>query len=92
VNPLTCEYGRMKTNPCPVCGNPIKSTPGKVPKKYHKPCRDYRNFLAAAVRAVQQMDPKPTDDASKEIRHETTVASYRICALVQPRDELGRFR
>ena len=77
---------------CEVCGHPIEVIPGKVQKKYHGPCKDYKNFLAAAVRAVQQMDPKPTDDASKEIRHETTRASYRICALVQPRDELGRFR
>lgn len=77
---------------CEICGHPLQHTSGKVKKKYHKPCRDFRNFLAATVRAVKQMDPKPTDEASKEIRHQVFVAQCRICALVQPRDELGRFR
>jgi transposase len=81
----------MKTNSCPICGNPIKSTPGKVQKTYHRPCRDFKNFLEAAVRAVREMDPKPTPDASREIRHEATVASYRIGATVQPRDRFGQF-
>ncbi len=76
---------------CEVCGNPIKHIPGKVQKTYHRPCRDFKNFLKAAVRAVRQMDPKPTVEASREIRHEAAVASYRIGAMVQPRDSRGRF-
>lgn len=76
---------------CDVCGHPIKSVPGKVQKKRHKPCRDFKNFLAAAVRSVRQMDPKPTPVAASKIRHEATVASYRIGAMVQPRDARGRF-
>ena len=81
----------MKKAHCDVCGNPIKHIPGKVQKTYHRPCRDFKNFLEAAVRAVKEMDPKPTPGAAREIRHEATVASYRIGAMVQPRDRFGQF-
>ncbi len=76
---------------CDVCGHPIECIPGKVQKKYHRPCRDFKNFLKAAVMAVKEMDPKPTPPAAREIRHEATVASYRIGAMVQPRDRFGQF-
>ena len=81
----------MANPDCEVCGHPIESTPGKVPKKYHPPCKRFRNYLEAAVRAVKEMDPKPTAGAAREIRHEATVASYRIGAMVQPRDRFGQF-
>ena len=76
---------------CEVCGNPIEYIPGKVKKTYHKPCRDFKNFLAAAVRAVSAIDPKPTDEAAKKIQHEAFVASCRIHARVAKRDSRGRF-
>ena len=76
---------------CLICGNPVEGVHGKVQKKYHRPCRDFKNFLEAAVRAVKEINPKPTEEAAREIRHEATVASYRIGAMVQPRDSRGRF-
>lgn len=80
------------TNPtCPVCGNPVECIPGKLQKTYHRPCRELKNFLAAAVRAVSRIDPKPTDEYAKKIQHEAFVASCRIHAIVAKRDALGRF-
>jgi transposase len=81
----------MPTIPCEVCGNPVEYVPGKVKKRTHLACGRYRNFLEAAVRAVKEMDPKPTEVAAREIRHEAMVASYRIGATVQKRDARGRF-
>lgn len=88
---ISQEVPEKPTIFCDVCGHPTESVPGKVQKTRHRPCRDFKNFLAAAVRAVREMDPKPTPAAAREIRHEATVASYRIGALVQPRDSRGRF-
>jgi hypothetical protein len=76
---------------CPVCGHPTESVHGKVQKKYHRPCRDFKNFLEAAVRAVKDIDPKPTPEAAKKIKHKTFVALCRIGATVQPRDQFGQF-
>ena len=76
---------------CEVCGHPTESIPGKVQKTYHKPCRDMRNFLNAAVRAAREIDPKPKGDYIKKIQHEALVASCRIHAIVAKRDALGRF-
>lgn len=76
---------------CEVCGHPIKSRPGKVEKRYHMPCKKWRNFLDAAVRAAQEINPKPTHRKSTYIRQEATRAANRMAALAQPRDALGRF-
>ena len=81
----------MPTLPCDVCGEPIKIVSSKTRKRYHPACKKFRNYLEAAVRAVKEMDPKPTPEAASKIRHEATVAAYRIGATVQPRDSRGRF-
>lgn len=76
---------------CELCGHPLAHTPGKVQKTYHRPCRDFKNFLAAAVRAVSDIDPKPTDECIKKIQHEAFMASCRIQARIAKRDSRGRF-
>ena len=76
---------------CEICGHPLQHTFGKVKKTYHKPCRDFKNYLDAAVRAVSKIDPKPTDEARKRIQHEAFVASCRIQARIAKRDSSGRF-
>ena len=81
----------MPTPVCKVCGHPVKTIKGKVQKWYHPACKKYRNFLGAAVRAVKEMNPKPTEEAASKIRHEAMIASYRIGATVQKRDARGRF-
>jgi hypothetical protein len=81
----------MPTLPCDVCGDPIEVTFGKTRKRYHPTCKKFRNYLEAAVRAVKEMDPKPTEEAAGKIRHEAMIASYRIGATVQKRDRFGQF-
>jgi len=76
---------------CQVCGHPIPDTGSKQKKLYHEPCKKWKNFLDAAVRAAQEMDPKPTPDGATFIRQETFRASNRMAAIVQPRDSHGRF-
>ena len=82
----------MPTLPCEVCGQPIKIGLGNTRIRYHPACKKFRNYLEAAVRAVKEMDPKPTDEAARKIRREAFVAQCRISASVQDRDALGRFR
>jgi hypothetical protein len=81
----------MPTLPCEVCGHPVEIVPGKVKKRYHLPCKRFRNYLEAAVRAVKEIEPKPTPEAAKKIKHNTFVALCRIGATVQPRDQFGQF-
>lgn len=76
---------------CLLCGNPVKCVTGKVPATYHRPCRDLKNFLAAAVRAAKQIDPAPTDECRKKIQHQAFVAQCRISARIAKRDSRGRF-
>lgn len=76
---------------CEVCGNPIEVIPGKVQKRYHGACKDFKNFLEAAVRAAKQIDPAPTDECRKKIQHQAFKAQCRIHASVAKRDALGRF-
>ena len=76
---------------CEVCGHPIELKPGKVQRRYHTPCKKWRNFLDAAVRAAREINPKPPHRQSTYIRQEATRAANRMAALAQPRDALGRF-
>jgi hypothetical protein len=77
---------------CEVCGHPVKSTPGKVTKRYHDACKRWRNYLDASVRAAREMNPRPTPRQAIYIRQEATRAANQMAALAQPRDSRGRFR
>lgn len=76
---------------CKVCGNELPKPKRGQQKTYHEPCKRWRNYLDAAVRAAQEMDPKPTREGATVIRQETFTAANRMAAIAQPRDELGRF-
>lgn len=76
---------------CEVCGNEIEDLGPRKQRRYHDACKRWRNFLDAAIRAAQEMDPRPTADGARFIRQETFRASNRMAAITQPRDRLGRF-
>lgn len=73
-------------NDCAICGRPVPRGNGSTPARYHRPCRDLHGYLAAALRAVEQMD---ADQRNKARRY--AIGRLNTVQVEWKRDPRGRF-
>ena len=71
---------------CPICAEPVLRGTGRVAPKRHRHCRDFRNYLNAAVRALAGLSAQQ----QRRARRQLLIAANSLPSL-RVRGESGRF-
>jgi len=76
---------------CVVCGRPLDQGTGQVPRRKHEECKQFGAFLAAAARALGQIE-FATDERRARVRAQVIRVANQVPARWQrPRGAGGRF-